>query len=71
MFRVLNKPSEAGVVCRTTAATSAQTLYGLIPQEHWSYPAWMNQSSAADARAAMRRSGVLYGDRESYHHMCR
>lgn len=56
---------------RTTAATKAETLYGLIPKEHWSYPSWINPQEAAAARRKMVANGVLYGGRESYHHMCR
>lgn len=56
---------------RTTAATSAVTLYGQIPVQHWSYPAWVTPEEAAAARRNMQRRGVLYGGSESYHHMCR
>ncbi|KAK9813855.1 hypothetical protein WJX73_002213 [Symbiochloris irregularis] len=56
---------------RTSAATKAETLYGLIPKEHWSYPPWINPQEAATARRKMVANGVLYGGRESYHHMCR
>ncbi|CAK0785082.1 hypothetical protein CVIRNUC_008288 [Coccomyxa viridis] len=66
-----NAPFEVAFQKRTSAATSAETLYGVVPQAHWSYPAWVNESSAADARTAMRRAGVLHGGSESYHHMCR
>ena len=57
--------------CRTSAATSAVTLYGQIPAQHWSYPAWVTPEQAAAARRNMLRRGVLYGGSESYHHMCR
>ena len=56
---------------RTSAATAAQTFYGEIPKEHWGYPEWISTEQAATARADMGRRGVLYGQRESYHHMCR
>ena len=56
---------------RTSAATQARTLYGLIPQEQWGYPAWVTSEDAAAARQRMVQRGVLYGGRESYHHMCR
>lgn len=57
--------------CRTSAATMAKTLYGTIPQEQWSYPSWITPEDAAAARKSMVQHGVLYGGRESYHHMCR
>lgn len=46
-------------------------MYGLIPHEHWSYPPWVTQEDAAAAREKMAHDWVLYGARESYHHMCR
>lgn len=58
-------------IFRTSRATKARCLYGKIPQEHWSYPAWISPEAAAAARKSMKESGVLYGSRESYHHMCR
>ena len=61
----------AQLACRTSAATAVQTLYGQIPPEHWGYPEWITAEQAAAARADMGRRGVLYGARESYHHMCR
>lgn len=56
---------------RTSRATKARCLYGRIPEEHWSYPSWVSPQEAAVARKEMRERGVLYGSRESYHHMCR
>ena len=57
--------------CSTGDATKARCLYGQIPEEHWSYPKWVSPLAAAEARVRMRENGVLYGGRESYHHMCR
>lgn len=57
--------------CRTSRATKARCLYGQIPEEHWSYPSWVSPQEAAVARKGMRERGILYGGRESYHHMCR
>lgn len=56
---------------RTSRATKARCLYGKIPEEHWSYPTWVTPEAAATARKSMKETGVLYGSRESYHHMCR
>ncbi|RKP35264.1 nucleotide-diphospho-sugar transferase [Dimargaris cristalligena] len=47
----------------------ANTTFGVIPQEHWGYPSWINQTQAADARRRM--ANVMYGGSESYRHMCR
>ncbi|CAL9731286.1 glycolipid 2-alpha-mannosyltransferase [Monosporozyma unispora] len=43
--------------------------FGLIPEEHWFYPEYINQTKAANTREVM--SDVLYGTSESYRHMCR
>ncbi|BDA47839.1 Glycolipid 2-alpha-mannosyltransferase 2 [Coccomyxa sp. Obi] len=66
-----NDPFGAEFVNRTSAATTARTLYGVVPPEHWGYPSFVDPKAAAKARMDMLRHRVLYGDRESYHHMCR
>ncbi|CAG8756185.1 6298_t:CDS:2, partial [Cetraspora pellucida] len=55
----------------TSALTNAKTSYGLIPQHMWGYPPWIDQQRAADTRRDMGFRHVLYGDSESYRHMCR
>jgi alpha 1,2-mannosyltransferase len=50
---------------------SEKVEFGLIPESHWSYPPWINQTYAAECRAEMGRRGVIYGGSESYRHMCR
>ncbi len=40
--------------------------------EHWSYPSFVNQTRAAEAREAMKENPYTpKGEMESYHHMCR
>lgn len=56
---------------RTSASTQSRTLYGLIPKEHWSLPDWIGQEQFDAARARLRRAGVLYAEKASYHFMCR
>ena len=56
---------------RTSASTQSRTLYGLIPQKHWSLPDWVSQKQFDAARATMQRAGVLYAGKASYHFMCR
>ncbi|PHZ07988.1 glycosyl transferase [Rhizopus microsporus ATCC 52813] len=53
------------------AAPNADMRFGLVPENQWSYPVWVNKTLAAEKRAEMGRKGVYYGDLESYHHMCR
>ncbi|KAM9893177.1 hypothetical protein OXX79_004471 [Metschnikowia pulcherrima] len=50
---------------------SGNVKFGLVPTEHWSYPAWIDREKAALAREEMVRKNVMYGGSESYRHMCR
>ncbi|KAJ1965779.1 hypothetical protein GGI12_000524 [Dipsacomyces acuminosporus] len=55
----------------TAAMTKANVTYGVIPNEHWSYPQWINQTYASECRQRMEEKGVFYALSESYRHMCR
>jgi alpha 1,2-mannosyltransferase len=55
----------------TSSLASGNTHYGLIPKEHWSYPEWIDQDKAEKVRQDMRERKIIYGDSESYRHMCR
>lgn len=55
----------------TSAIVSGKSKYGLIPKEHWSYPEWIDKDKAAEARKKMKEAKIIYGDSESYRHMCR
>ncbi|KAJ5312837.1 hypothetical protein N7508_003667 [Penicillium antarcticum] len=55
----------------TTSLVSGTTHYGKIPEEHWSYPDWIDQDKAKAAREEMDRKKIIYGGSESYRHMCR
>lgn len=55
----------------TSEVTQARTLYGLIPQDHWSLPDWLTEAEFQQAKDRMRDAGVLYADKSSYHYMCR
>jgi hypothetical protein len=55
----------------TSKMTNAEVHYGLIPVEHWSYPDWINQTFAAEARVEMGKNHVGKGEIEAYHHMIR
>ena len=45
--------------------------FGLIPAEHWSYPAWIDQQRAKRSREEYVKNDIIYGGIESYRHMCR
>jgi alpha 1,2-mannosyltransferase len=55
----------------TTSLVSGKTHYGLIPQEHWSFPDWIDKDKAAKVREDMKERKIIYGDSISYRHMCR
>lgn len=45
--------------------------FGQVPHEHWLYPLFIDQQVAAQKRAELKQKNVVYGDSESYRHMCR
>jgi alpha 1,2-mannosyltransferase len=55
----------------TTSLVSGTTHYGVIPRDHWSYPEWIDQDKARKVREDMHERKIIYGDSESYRHMCR
>ncbi|KAI9713433.1 MAG: alpha 1,2-mannosyltransferase 2.4.1 [Bogoriella megaspora] len=55
----------------TTALVSGKTRYGKIPVDHWSYPSFIDQQKAKEAREDYGRRKIIYGDSVSYRHMCR
>ena len=55
----------------TTDLVSGTTKYGIIPEEHWSFPEWIDQDKAAEVRKDMGERKIIYGDSVSYRHMCR
>ncbi|KAH3902162.1 glycosyltransferase family 15 protein SCDLUD_001976 [Saccharomycodes ludwigii] len=48
---------------------NGEVKFGVIPEEHWSYPEWIDQEKAAQTRIDMAK--IIYGSSESYRHMCR
>lgn len=55
----------------TSSLVSGNTFYGEIPQEHWSFPEWIDQEKAKKVREDMAQRKIIYGDSISYRHMCR
>lgn len=66
-----DKPFDAEFKKVTTALISGKTHYGEIPQEHWSFPEWIDQDKARKVREDMHERKIIYGDSTSYRHMCR
>jgi len=55
----------------TTALVSGKTHYGVIPEEQWGFPEWIDQEKAKKVRESMAEHKIIYGDSISYRHMCR
>lgn len=66
-----DKPFDDEFKKLTTSLVSGQTYYGIIPKEHWSYPEWIDKDKARRVREDMAQRKIIYGDSESYRHMCR
>ncbi|ANB13278.1 alpha-1,2-mannosyltransferase KTR1 [Sugiyamaella lignohabitans] len=66
-----NEPFTEEFVKVSSSLVSGQARYGVIGLDHWSYPDWINRTAAAEVRNKMRNAGIIYGDSESYRHMCR
>lgn len=66
-----DKPFDTEFKEVTTALISGKTHYGEIPQEHWSFPEWIDQDKARKVREDMAERKIIYGDSTSYRHMCR
>ncbi|KAL6941595.1 alpha 1,2-mannosyltransferase 2.4.1 [Hanseniaspora osmophila] len=64
-----NEPFDTTFKKAVSNIVSGEVKFGLIPEEHWSYPDWIDQDKAAQTRQDM--SDIIYGDSESYRHMCR
>ena len=54
---------------QVAAKCSGNVKFGLVPEEHWSYPDYIDQDKAAQARIDM--SHIIGGGSESYRFMCR
>ncbi|QGI77468.1 hypothetical protein CEK25_004197 [Fusarium fujikuroi] len=66
-----DKPFDEQFKKVTTSLCSGKTHYGLIPEEHWSFPEWIDQEKARKVREDMHERKIIYGDSISYRHMCR
>ncbi|KAK8091167.1 Glycolipid 2-alpha-mannosyltransferase 1 [Apiospora phragmitis] len=66
-----DKPFDATFKKVTSSLVSGKTHYGEIPQEHWSFPDFIDQDKAKKVREDMAQRKIIYGDSVSYRHMCR
>lgn len=68
---VNDRPFSREFIEVTSSMVSGTARYGIIPHEHWSYPSWIDQDQALAARESRKFQNVVYGQSESYRHMCR
>ncbi|KAJ1915437.1 hypothetical protein H4219_004327 [Mycoemilia scoparia] len=54
-----------------SAHTSSETMFGLLPKDHWEVPKWIDQTEAQLSRIQMAKKGVIYASSLSYRKMCR
>ncbi len=54
-----------------TKVVSGSVQFGVIAENTWQYPDWIDREKAKRLMASQAQSNVLYGGNESYHHMCR
>lgn len=50
---------------RTSILTNANTSYGLIPQEHWEQPEWIDEAKAKGYRRLLMAYHVIYASMHS------
>ena len=46
---------------RVSELTDAEVQFGLIPNDHWVQPNWINETKASAAREKMIKDNVIYG----------
>ncbi|ROW02695.1 hypothetical protein VSDG_01930 [Cytospora chrysosperma] len=56
---------------KTSAATNAETIYEIIPKEHWEMPSWINMDLYHESVKILKEQEIQYADMVSYHQMCR
>lgn len=54
-----------------SAFVSGNAIFAKIPFEHWSIPGFVDVQKARASWQKMKEENVIYGDSESYRHMCR
>ncbi|KAG7879449.1 hypothetical protein KL935_003101 [Ogataea polymorpha] len=66
-----NVPFSEEFKTKVSSMVSGEAKFGLIPEEHWSYPSFIDQEKAKQERERLASMGIIYADSESYRHMCR
>lgn len=66
-----DEPFTAEFIRRTSLLTRSNVSYGLIPQEQWVQPEWIDEEKARRGRHQMTLEGIIYGHSVPYRNMCR
>ncbi|KAJ7632634.1 glycosyltransferase family 15 protein [Roridomyces roridus] len=56
---------------RVTLMTDSPVSFGLIPQEHWVQPDWIDENRARRGRQHLMNQRIIYGGSVPYRNMCR
>lgn len=56
---------------RVSNVVSGPVDFGLIPDDHWLQPDWIDEMKATAARNKMVQDNIIYGGSVSYRNMCR
>jgi mannosyltransferase len=51
--------------------TSGQVEFGKLDKSMWGYPDWVDKEVAREGIRKQGDQAIMYGEMESYHHMCR
>lgn len=46
---------------RTSQLTSGNVSYGIIPEEAWKQPEWVDEDRARDGRNRLMAQNIIYG----------
>ncbi|KAF6804950.1 glycolipid 2-alpha-mannosyltransferase [Colletotrichum sojae] len=54
-----------------SGVASGGATFERIPQEDWTFPAWVNETAARESIAEQGARGTIHAGQQGYHHMCR
>ena len=54
-----------------TNYTSGKVEWGKLDKSMWGYPDWVDKDVAREGIRIQGDQAIMYGEMESYHHMCR
>ncbi|ODV95657.1 hypothetical protein PACTADRAFT_50354 [Pachysolen tannophilus NRRL Y-2460] len=66
-----DEPFTDDFIEKTSLMASGKTEYGLIPEEEWSKPKWINDTRMQESMDKMVEDDVIYAGSLSYRNMCR